>query len=68
MQIVIEMDDSGAITVTADGGEPQQAGSPEEALEMVKSMLPVADAQAMWDEEAGEGEGAMPMDQDKDGM
>ncbi len=55
MQITITMNDqSGQLTVEAEGKEPYTCESAEECLDYVEMLLegPETDAQAMWNEEA----------------
>lgn len=55
MQITITMDEqSGQLTVEADGKEPYMCESTDECLEYVEGLLEGGemDAEAMWNEEA----------------
>lgn len=55
MQITITMDEqSGQLTVEADGKEPYSCESTEDCLEYVEGLLSGGemDAEAMWNEEA----------------
>jgi hypothetical protein len=54
MQIIIDVaDDTGAITIAIDGKEPMPVKTAEEAMEMIKSLLPSGMSEEdMWNEEA----------------
>lgn len=52
MQIVIDVMDDGMATVTVDGGEPMGPMPGEEALAAIQGMMPAADEEAMFQEEA----------------
>lgn len=64
MQIIIDVaDDTGAIKIAMDGKEPMPVKSAEEAMEMIKGLLPGGMSESdMWDEEAKVADKqAMPM-------
>lgn len=52
MQIVIDVMNDGMATVTVDGGEPLGPMSGAEAMDAVSGMMPAADEEAMFQEEA----------------